>query len=575
MKYKKILILILFFFIFTFFNYENALAAPYIYIQSPSSGDIIYMQEYHIITWYSDDLESNYVSIELYKGNNFIRTIHSFKFNDGSYRWYVPTNFVEGNDYRIKISDYYNNSIYAFSNYFTINVRRSITITAPLSYHTWYKGDNNIIRWNSQNAGSYINISLYKNNNFYRLISSNAYNNGNFYWNIPTNLGIDDDYQIKITSNAYSSVYDLSQKFTIDERTIHVSSPENGEVWFTQQEYAIQWNSKNIGNRVRIDLYENNNFISTIESNIDNNGEYTWTVDSDLSENSIYRLKISSRSYSNIYDFSGNFSINKRTLSFTTDFLLNSWYQGEEYLIKWNENNAGDYVDIILYKNNNIYRTIAIDIENTGMYIWRIPNTIETSDEYHLLIYSTTYSYVRDESTKFTIGGREIEILNPIKNEVLYKEEIYDIKWESINAGEKIDIILYKNNEEILKIASNINISEGLYKWKIPSDLSEGKDYQIKIISNTYSDVSAISEKITIEKNFFNKIFTPLMIIIGTIIVIISAVGLNSFIKKRHNKSKIAKKTTITNYNTYPKNDLIRNDFSQKEYDNIWEKKKF
>lgn len=570
--------------LFLNFYIENSKAAPYIEVKNPSSGDILYAGNSVTITWDYFDLDSNYVKIELYESGDWVQEIDSYYYNYGHRSWNVPDTVDESSSYQIKISDQYNSSIYDFSDYFTIDYQRSITVRTPSSSSTWYKGESYSIRWNSEYAeNGNVAISLYKDDTLIEEIDDDVNNNDgyNYYgynsysWTVPNDLTIGDDYQIKITSNFYDDVEDFSNVFSIDERTLTVTKPEHKSVWYKGQEYTVEWTSRNAGSYVKIELYEDDNYKSTIESSTTNDGTYNWFISSSLSVDSIYKIKVSSTYYSNVYDISESIFLKERSLSFLTDFSGKTWFPNETHEIEWTENDSGTSVDLILYKDNIYCGTVANDIANTGSYTWIISKEYTPSNGYHMMIKSNQYDTIKDESKKFSIGGREIEVQDLKKNQVLYMGDDFIIKWDANNAGEYLDIILYKNDKKLYTIAKRVKGSEGSYSWKIPENLTESNDYQIKIESSSFSSVSSFSEKFSIEQTLMDKISTPLMIIVGTIVFIVCTIGLISFFRNRKNKAKKSDENPAVSYKSFEQKGIIKNDTSQKEYDNIWEKNNF
>ena len=91
-------------------------------IISPKTNDV-FDNGYNYIDW-STTGTINYVRIELYYGNSFLDVIDSQAYDDGSYSWYLSTSdtYTEGSYYQIRISDYYDDTIYDFSDYFTIEI---------------------------------------------------------------------------------------------------------------------------------------------------------------------------------------------------------------------------------------------------------------------------------------------------------------------------------------------------------------------------------------------------------------------------------------------------------------------
>jgi hypothetical protein len=81
---------------------------------------------------------------------------------------------------------------------------------------------------------------------------------------------------------------------------ITISSPYFRETWYKGSRYMISWNSTNVGDYVRIDLYKNETYDSTIDLNASNNGRYNWEIPEEM-ESGGYIIKITSISDSNKY----------------------------------------------------------------------------------------------------------------------------------------------------------------------------------------------------------------------------------------------------------------------------------
>ena len=106
----------------------------------PESISIIYVNSdigYNDIEWISTgDIE--YVLIQLYNKSSLVEVISSKTENDGYYSWHISSNHIYNGSYRIKISDYYNNSIYDFSDYFTIEIEEPEPYEPYLPTDYWY-----------------------------------------------------------------------------------------------------------------------------------------------------------------------------------------------------------------------------------------------------------------------------------------------------------------------------------------------------------------------------------------------------------------------------------------------------
>jgi len=557
--------------------HENAVALPdVIDVYSPSGGQY-YTGDPIGITW-TYNSEGDDVKIELCLGYTPDYTINSRTNNDGYYLWSVPSSISSSSNYRIKVTNTSNPSDYDYSSYFSIS-SKSVTVTSPSSSNTWYGGETHSISWNSVNIGSYVKIELYDGGSYVSTIASAASTYSTYYWFVPSSLSAGSNYRIKVTSYYYSDIYDYSDYFSIGERSITVTSPESGDVWYRGSTYSITWNSGNAGDRVDIMLYTGAYSSTTIAYSRSNNGVYEWTIPGGTTLASNYRIKVQSRDYPNIYDISNYFTIDERYININSPRYGSKWYPNETYTINWNSKNAGDYVDIKLYKNNVYCATISSNTSNSGSFKWNVSDEFGPDASYKIKIRSKAYDSLYGQSNLFTIGQRIITITSPTDEEAIVKGSTYTITWDSENIGNYVDIELYHNGEYHSTIVSNYYSSESAYSsasytWNVPSDLTSGDKYQIKISSGAYSDVEAFTEGyIVIEEGLMQKVTGPLIILLVFIILVVLTVIIFKIRRKRAMQDGGDVGETRQIYETKPQN--VKTDISMDEYNNIWEKNNF
>ena len=552
---------------------ENVVAAPgWITVYSPSSGATYYEGSTMYISWGSSDV-GNYVRIELYKTGYLFTTISSNTSNDGSYSWTIPNGYSSSSYYRIRVTSTLHASDYDDSDHFYIN-EKSITVTSPYAGQTLYQGDTHTIRWTSENTGYYFKVDLYKSGSYVKTITSSKYSYsgyGSYSWAISTDLSISSSYKIKITDTSDGSVYGYSGEFSIDRRSIKITSPAGGETWFKGEMYTITWTSKNAGSQVSIKYKkEHAYYYSTIDLYEPNDGIYEWTIPSSLDLSYNYQIKISSRSYSNVYDVSESFSIDERYIDISSPSWDDKWLPNETHVIEWESKNAGNQVDIWLLKNDAHYATIATNVNNSGSYDWIFQNIFDADSDYKIQIMSKRYNNVYDQSEEFTIGGQTITITSPADGDIWYKGESYIIIWISKNAGDFVNIKLYKGGDYYCTIASNVE-NNGEYRWsEISSDISPDSSYQIRIDSVSYNDVYGLSEgSFTIEETFLQKISGPILLIgaIGGIVL----VSLVIFFKLKKRWLKPEKDASDTVNLGVAQAGINKKEANQDEYDQIWE----
>ncbi|MCP6718922.1 MAG: hypothetical protein KJI71_01640 [Patescibacteria group bacterium] len=185
-------------------------------ITSPTTIDTI-LPGYFYITWTSTG-DISRVNIELYKAGMFLETISFFDFNDGSCLWSISDDqYEDGSYYQIKIIDYYDDSIYDYTNYFTIETEtKTITITSPTSTDTFLPG-HNYITWTTTGSIDYVRIRLYDGSYFLETIESSAYNDGSYDWYLSSYDTYDgSNYRIEISDYDDNLVYTFSNYFSIE-----------------------------------------------------------------------------------------------------------------------------------------------------------------------------------------------------------------------------------------------------------------------------------------------------------------------------------------------------------------------
>jgi hypothetical protein len=283
----------------------------YIKITSPIQADTWYKGETYTITWNYENA-GDYVTIGYWVESSYF-SINSNTVNDGSYTWNVPYTLSSSSSYQIMIQSISYGSIYDYSGYFSLNERK-ITVNSPYAGETWYKGETYTITWTSVNTGNYVSIELYKDGSYFSTVISNTSNDGSYSWQIPTDLASSSSCNIKIKSLVYSNLYGISGYFSIDNRSITVNSPSDGETWYKGEGNIIIWDSEGAGDYVNIDLYKDGQYYSSIASDASNDGDYPWMIPSNIPPGS-YQIKITSTAYSSVSAYSnGNVKIDDTLL---------------------------------------------------------------------------------------------------------------------------------------------------------------------------------------------------------------------------------------------------------------------
>jgi len=296
------------------------------------------------ITWTYEGTISN-VKIDLYKGNaqDPVTEIVPSTENDGDYTWpEVDTSLIDGSDYKVRISDANDTTVYAESAEFRIE-EKSITVITPYSATTWTQGSSADITWSSKGTISNVKIDLYKGSTSNQTIISSTDNDGVYTWaEVDTSLIDGSDYIVKISDANDTAVYGESAEFRIEEISITVITPYSDTIWTQGSSVDITWSSKGTISNVKIDLYKGSTFNQTIISSTENAGIYTWTeVDTSLADGTDYKVRVSSTDDSSVYGESAEFTIVKESITVTEPTSSTIWTKGEEVEIGWTTSGSG------------------------------------------------------------------------------------------------------------------------------------------------------------------------------------------------------------------------------------------
>ena len=398
------------------------------------------------------------------------------------------------------------------------------------------------ILWSSQDAGEYVNISLYYDETYLFTIVSTE-NDGSYSWIVdePSLTTIDstiDDgsssmivigkggslYRIKITSTTNQSIYDFSNYFGIGTRImdhitepyIVLSSPVSGHIMYQGDTFTLYWSSYAVGEWVKIELYKEGSSFLTIESSLYNSGKYYWVIPDGLPKNAHYQLKITSLLNSSEYDVSENFTIapaDEHPIVFTSPSAGDVWYAGESYWISWVFHfDPSQLKGCTFYLGSDYDQELTRDLPENGSYLWTVPEGCRPSSTCRFFISSVAntpqnLSNISGTSDFFTIDKRYILVDTPDNETTWYEGQTYNITYNSKNAGDYVGIELRKVEPQSSwgMIISFNTTNDGTFSWTIPSGFegqNSDQQYRILIRSISVSTLSDISDSFTIDTPF-------------------------------------------------------------------------
>jgi hypothetical protein len=152
-------------------------------------------------------------------------------------------------------------------------------------------------------------------------------------------------------------------------------------------------------------------------------------------------------------------------------------------------------VKIELYKAGSSVSVITAETTNNGSYTWQIASSLTNGSDYKVRVSCSAETSVYGESGNFTIGTASITVTQPASGVAWQKGQSYDIKWTSSASG-NVKIDLYKGTSIVQTIASDTS-NDGTESWTVPTSLSDGTDYKIRVSlvsnNNIYGESSSFA----------------------------------------------------------------------------------
>jgi hypothetical protein len=408
----------------------------------------------------------------------------------------VSSTLENGTDYKVRVSDQYDSTVYGESAQFEIK-EKSITVTEPTSSSVWSQSIDAEIKWTTMDGVTNVKIDLYEWSTLKKAVVSSTENDGSYTWTVDSTLSDSSYYKVRISDAADSTTYGESPYFRIEKKSITVTSPGGGTKWTQGLNAEVKWTSKGAVSKVKIDLYEAGIWKQAIVSSTENDGSYTWTVDSTLLDSTTYKVRVSDESDSTVYGESSNFTIEKRSLTVTEPTSSTKWSQGTSGNISWSSKGVISYVKIELYKGSTS-QLIVSSTENDGSYTWSpVESTLENGTDYKVRVSDFSDATVKGESAQFTIEAKSITVTKPTSSTYWAKGYSGAVNWTWTGNMSYIKIDLYKGTT-LKTTIDTYDSNDGSYTWgTVDSALENGTDYKVRV--SDYNNAAVYGESVQFE----------------------------------------------------------------------------
>lgn len=290
--------------IFAWSSFFEIFIRPELLISTPDKFARILANTSELITWsLSTGSNVSYVTLQVFKGPDLVYNLGSIE-SSGNFLWNIPFDPPPGPDWRIRISDTYDQSIYTLGELFEIYSYKSINILTPTSLSSWSIKGSHYINWTWTDEIPNVDIEISKGTNLIHHVD-NFPNNGsyNFYMNYNEEPG--SDWKVRVSASSYHAIYDEVPLFSAHIlRTVTLSAPRANTILYQSDYYDIVWTTNGTLSEVKIDLFEEGVYTQTLSDRTINDGRFLWHIISDVSLSKFYQIKISDADDPSVYGFS-------------------------------------------------------------------------------------------------------------------------------------------------------------------------------------------------------------------------------------------------------------------------------
>ena len=186
-----------------------------LFLTSTNLGEVWEAGTVQTVTWQRDtEVAGPDIRIGLHKGAAFIEWIIRQTPNDGEYAWMIPPDLAPGDDYRLRIQSFTDNTIRDYSDGTFSITSPALALTVPNGGEALQAVDTQTIAWlgDAPIVGPDVRLGLHRGATFVGWITRRTSNDGEFNWTIPDDLPAAANYRLRIQSFTDSAIRDFSDR---------------------------------------------------------------------------------------------------------------------------------------------------------------------------------------------------------------------------------------------------------------------------------------------------------------------------------------------------------------------------
>ncbi|MBN2036901.1 MAG: hypothetical protein JW768_09195 [Chitinispirillaceae bacterium] len=481
------------------------------------------------VRWTTTDSIGSTITIRLY--NDTAPTTYSYSATTSlnSYAFPLAEALIAGPNFRFKAWSNFNDSIYDYSDFFTIKSRYfgTITVTAPVDTTVALIGSSLTVQWTTTDSvGATVTIQLYYDTLAVGTARNVSATSGSYAYSLPSTLVPDSTYRIKVSSYYDAGIFGYSSTFRIQSQydgEYTITAPDTGATWAAGSSYSITWTSTGSpGPNVRLVLFNDADSSALITSSASNSGTYQWSIPPGISTSDKYRVRISSFYDPTITAMSGYFTISgiqdddyevdntrgqastitlgttqNHTLTYNdTDFVSMALDSGAVYFFT---TSGTPRINHHLYPSDDSVTHAALYTSSGGSGFLRW--TCAQSGTYFMRMtpYSSTYAGAYTFSAGRFDSLTTAKFITPDSSTTWASGSSYSVTWtpDTLLFGTRVYLYLWDEASRTL-LTSTTNNNTGTQQLTIPAGLPSGKRYRIKMVNYSSSTIYGYSRLFTI-----------------------------------------------------------------------------
>jgi sarcosine oxidase gamma subunit len=394
-------------------------------------------------------------------------------------------------------------------------LKGSLTVTAPNTAVTWYRGDIQNVTWTRAGTTGAMtgNVDIHytpdNGSNYYAISVNNVLASaGTYPWTIPTDAPNDtvqsDTVKVRVRLSSDTVVSDESNvTFKIKPR-LTLTAPNTNVAWIVGTSQNITWTTAGSVPKVKLSYSTTGGspYANSIVADLSNVNSYAWTIPDAIGTQ--LRVLVAKDTPvdpdSAVEDFSdADFEI-KGSLTLTSPNLgTEVWIVGSSQNITWTKTGSLTGNVKLYYSTDggstyvgdpaSPFATVAV---TAGSYAWTIPDAID-NDLKVKVVYVNDTAVADASNAVFTVKGSLTITAPNTGTEIWDVNTLHNITWTKTGTIGNVDLSLSLDGGTdgyATSIVTGVT-STSPYAWTIPSNTTLTVQARVKIAPVTAAQAAA------------------------------------------------------------------------------------